>query len=167
MSEQYIVYKNNKISSVSTNILYWNSIKYSLKVKKISVNKKLFVKVIFFLLVSKGKLKIYCLYDKKGLAHFSFLIPYCAKFSFMGKGDYQIGPCWTREDCRGQGLYGKMLSFISNQKIKDSSNQNTFVLVREANKESTKGIMKTNFIRVGVCSKTKYLKHYKNVVMDI
>ncbi len=166
MSEKYVVYQYKKDMSGKSDIFCWNTIGYSLKIKKVSFKEELFFRTILFALASKGRHKIYCLYDKKGLAHFSFVVPYCAKFSFIKKEDYQIGPCWTRDDCRGQGLYGKMLTYISEQKIKDCSSANTYVLVREANKESTKGIKKTRFIRVGICEKTKYLRHYKNVVKD-
>lgn len=166
MRKEYAVYQYAKDKSCEANIFYWNKMGYSFKRKKVSFEKELFVRIVLFLVASKGKHQIYCLYDKKGLAHFSFLIPYCAKFSFMKKEDYQIGPCWTRNDCRGQGLYGKMLMYIAKQKMKDSPLSEVYVLVRAANKESTNGIMKTNFTRVGICKKTKYLRYYKNIVKE-
>ena len=159
----YVVYQYSKGSKYSADKLDWKKLGYDLKIKKISCEKVLRLRIALFLFVSRGKYKIYCLYDRKGLVHFSFLIPYCLKFSFMNKADYQIGPCWTREDHRGQGLYGKMLLHIARDVISNNKSSNVYVLVREANIESTRGIEKVNFMKIGVCKKTKYLKHYKSV----
>ena len=165
MNEKYIVYQFEK-SNCAIDEFHWEDLGYILKIKKFSIEKVLRIRIILFLLASRGKHKIYCLYDKKGLAHYSFLIPYCPKFSFMKKDDYFIGPCWTREDCRGQGLYGKMLSYIAKDVIKKNRSSDVHGLIREANVESTRGIRKACFKEIGFCQKTKYLKHYKSVIGD-
>ena len=160
--EKYIVYKYCKTVQTYTEWSFNDTIcKFG---KRLSYDKELAKKKMLFSLVTRGKYQICYVHNTKGeLIHYSFVIPYCVKFSFMQKRDLQIGPCWTNKEYRGQGIYGRVLDYIAQRAISSNPDINLYVLIREANIESTKGIHKTNYIPVGECIKTKYLKYYKKV----
>lgn len=160
--EKYIVYKYcNDVQTNSEWSFYDTKCEFG---KKLSYDKELLKKKILFSLVTRGKYKIcYVLSPDGELIHYSFVIPYCAKFSFMDKDDLQIGPCWTNEKYRGRGIYGRVLDYIAQKAVSFNPNTNLYVLIRKANIESTKGINKANYIPVGECKKTKYLKLYNTV----
>ena len=160
--EKYIVYKY--YNTVQTD-LEWSFNDTVCKFgKKISYDKELIKKKILFSLVTRGKYQIcYVLSTDGELIHYSFIIPYCVKFSFMHKDDLQIGPCWTNKKYRGQGIYGRVLDFVAQKAILQNPNTNLYVLIRKANIDSTKGIKKANYIPVGECEKTKRLKLYNTV----
>lgn len=186
MSEEYVVFKYDKFRAEEKNdlhrqyfeeknfdflqehylqsILKSDSLKCSIrKYRKDLILRK---RILLFSIATMGRHKIFCIDDKKGLVHFTFIIPYCKKFSFMCKQDYQIGPCWTREDYRGQGIYGKVVTYIAEQLMQKNSVSDIYMLIREMNKESINGINKTNFKRIGKCKKTTYLRYYKEVIRD-
>ncbi len=107
-----------------------------------------------------GRQEIICLDDDYGIVHYSFLMPSCCKFSFMKNGDCMIGPCWTREDKRGKGIYPEMLRLLASNYIKNNTGANVYILARPSNVPSTKGILKAGFVRIGYCYKTRFLKKY-------
>ncbi len=129
------------------------------------IEKWLFSRWFLFFISSAGKQKIKYLRDSKGIVHYSFVIPYCAKFSFMKKEDYQIGPCWTREEQRGKGIYVDMLTQITKEITQIRPQANIYMLVRKQNSSSIKGIEKADFKKVGVCKKTRFFKIYKKCKM--
>ncbi len=127
-------------------------------------DKELIKRIVLFTAAAHGRHNICCVRNEQGeMIHYSFVIPHCPKFSFMGKNDFVIGPCWTREDYRGQGLYGKVLNRIGEKYTAENPEAELYILVRNENTSSVKGVQKSAFIPAGQCSKTKYLKHYKNV----
>ncbi len=111
----------------------------------------------FFVLFSKGKMQIYYAVDENGtIMHTSQVLPKFYKFGYMQKGDYVIGPCVTRHEFRGKGIYPCVLKHILNQ-LKPST---VYMVVDETNPSSIKGIEKAGFIRYGIVKKTKFLKKY-------
>ncbi len=161
MSEAYVIYRYDKTASPSLNFYAHDRIKIR-GGGEITLDKKLAKKKFLFSVVTGGRYKICCVENSNGeLIHYSFIIPHCAKFSFMKKGDIQIGPCWTRPDHRGQGIYGTVLNYIAQKALESNPQANMYVLIREANIPSTKGIHKANYVPVGEVKKTKYLKLYK------
>lgn len=119
------------------------------------------VRVIYWL-ISYGKATLVYLQSENGdVAHHSYVIPKCFKFRFLKKDDFEIGPCFTYEEYRGQGLYGKVLNYIAIAFGNDKSD--FYILVREANKESIAGVEKTIFKLDGYADKTKKLKIYQRV----
>ena len=160
--EDYVVYRYNK-SILNTDEWLYQDLNVEIG-KNMSRDAELMKKKILFTVASKGRHRICYVKNSKGeLVHYSFIIPYCAKFSFMNKGDFCIGPCWTKEDYRGKGIYGSVLNYIAKMILKDNETVDLYVLIREANASSTRGIQKANFVPVGKSTKTKYLKHYKKV----
>lgn len=157
MSEEYIIYKYNDVSS--DNAFDWTELGLTLKVRKYFIKGVPIKSFAIGALSCLFRHRVYCLYDNHGLVHYSFLIPHCSKYPFTQKKDYVIGPCWTDDRRRGEGIYGRMLNYLGQVVRKQSGD--SYVLVREANISSTKGITKARFDRAGVCTKSKMLKHYK------
>jgi len=161
---QYCLYKVNKEMEIEhpENIIeQWKSRGYVYSKKKLRGEKRLWIAICMYMIETYGKYHIYCLDDYKGIVHYSFVIPYCRKFSFMQEKDYLLGPCYTRDDCRGQRIYPNMLMHISKEILEVTPEADIYILIREENLESLKGIAKTNFELVGKCTKTKILKYYK------
>lgn len=132
--------------------------------KNIYVDSELMKKKLLFAIASKGRYMIcYVKNTKNEIVHYSFMVPHCRKFSFMNDGDIQIGPCWTKETYRGKGIYGKVLNYIAQTILRGNKEANLYVLIREANVSSIKGIRKADFVPVGKCKKTAFLKHYQVV----
>jgi hypothetical protein len=73
----------------------------------------------------------------------------------MGKQDIQIGPCWTHEQYRGQGLYPYILTKIVN-KFTKGGKRNVWIICKKDNIRSIKGILKSKFYIVGSGERTKY-----------
>ncbi len=160
----YCVYRFKKANNVQDSddvVAKWKQEGYSYSEKLFRGEKRLLKAILLFMIETGGKYRIKCLDDKEGLVHYSFIIPYCRKFSFMKKHDYQIGPCYTREDCRGKNIYPDMLMQISKEILEESPDSDIYVLIREQNEASLKGIAKADFEMVGRCTKTPMLKHYK------
>ena len=72
------------------------------------------------------------------------------KYSFLGKNDIEIGPCYTEEGYRGQSVYPAVISRVLSDKGKTA-----YMLVREDNISSLNGIKKAGFVHVGYVRKTK------------
>lgn len=163
MNREYGVYR---FISQKTNILSKSTLSVNkIKKRKFMFYRQLIIKCIYFGLFSNFSHSIYCLYDDKGLVHYSFLIPKCMKFSFMKRGDYQIGPCWTREDCRGKSIYSEMIKYIIYDKSKDKKNIRFYMLIRDTNYQSINGVYKLPFKKIGKCKKTRFLKLYKHIII--
>ena len=112
---------------------------------------------VWFRLISVGNLTIYYTTGPDNIiTHTSYVIGKCFKFPFMKKGDYEIGPCFTHPQYRGQGIYPAVLRFITET---ISTKGDFYMLVKPANKSSIRGIEKAGFTRVGNTVKTK-LKRY-------
>ena len=93
------------------------------------------------------------------VVHTSCVVPKCGKFSFLKKGDYEIGPCVTSEKFRGRGVYQYVLRHITSQQMFQGAN--FYMIVREDNFPSVRGIEKSGFLRCGTVTKTRWLKNYK------
>lgn len=114
---------------------------------------------LLFWLMTAGKARLYYILGEKGeVAHTSYVVGRCFKFPFLKKGEYEIGPCFTAPECRGQGLYGRALGRIVGEKIYE--NARFYMFVSEDNDASIRGIEKAGFIQTGHVVKTKLLKRY-------
>lgn len=124
-------------------------------------NFKTFLARFWFKLITGGNLTIYYTTDSEGrVTHTSYLIGKCFKFPFMSSSDFEIGPCYTRADYRGRGIYPSVLSYITQAQ---GINGNFYMLVNPCNASSIRGIEKAGFIRIGKTKKTR-LKRYIKIV---
>jgi hypothetical protein len=113
----------------------------------------------FFAILTFGKASIFYLTDSNDeLIHTSYLIPYCFKFPFMKKYDFEIGPCYTHPKYRGNGIYPMVLLNICF--IYKGYNTVFYMIIDEKNKSSIRGVEKAGFIKCGKVYKNKS-KRYK------
>lgn len=145
---RYDISKNINICDIKVNkIILSNPFKLFAKCEIFSFKEYLIR--LRWCLKTFGKAIVYYYYDEhqSDVQHTSFLIPYCNKFPFMKKKDFQIGPCYTKRTARGKGLYPKVLNFIV---LENSHNNSDFyMIVNDNNPASVKGIKKAGFIETG------------------
>lgn len=124
------------------------------------INIKIKLMRLYFLLLSRGKAKVYYIFNKEknDMVHTSYLIPQCWKFSFLSKNDFEIGPCFTAPQYRGRGIYTNVLNYISSQE--ENNMANFYMIVNSKNIASIKGIENAGFKKIGIIKKCKYLKFY-------
>lgn len=140
---KYIYYelKRNKYLDFDIDIQY--DIKISKKAKNIHQ--------LLWKLVSFGRFKVYYIVHKKDIVASAEVMPWIFIFSFMKKKQtIHIGPCWTKETYRNQGLYKNLLKKISNDYI----SYDKYIFCSENNIVSKIGIEKVGF--------SKYAKGFKN-----
>jgi len=108
----------------------------------------------FWFFFSRRKYLIYYLVDGGRIVHLSHVISQNPKFAFMGPDDFEIGPCWTHPDYRGQGLYSSVLGRIAGDLM--STVDRLFIFAEKKNEASLKGITKSGFKFFGSGKKTGF-----------
>lgn len=150
--------KNNNIptstqvySFVPFSRRYWRG-----KLPAEHINFKILLSRLWFKLISMGKLTIYYTTDTNGVVtHTSYVVGKCFKFPFLNVDDYEIGPCVTHPDYRGQGLFPMVLEYVTNT----LGGRNFYMLVDPHNIASVRGIEKAGFSRIGETQKTKFKRY--------
>ncbi len=122
-------------------------------------NLKLLAVRLWFQCITLGKAKLFCYRQNGELVHTSYVIPKCYKFPFLGKCDYEIGPCFTYPRFRGKGFYPLMLRYICANIGTEHSI--FYMIVDESNLSSIKGIEKADFQRCGNVKVTRIMKMYQ------
>lgn len=114
---------------------------------------------IWFQIMTFGKAKLVCAVNKTGnIMHTSYVIPKCFKFPFLNKNEYEIGPCNTIAEFRGQGVYPKVLNYITNTVGTESTK--FYMIVDSGNLSSVRGIEKAKFEKIGEIEKRGIFKRY-------
>lgn len=113
---------------------------------------------IWFWLITGGKAKIAYVERDGQMVHTSYVLPKCFKFPFMKKGDFEIGPCVTAQEYRGQGIYPSVLKYIISNYGDDSAR--FYMIVSDTNAASIRGIEKAGFKRSAILRKTPITKKY-------
>lgn len=125
--------KNEKISVIFSKSKFF----------KIEKNEKL------WWLLSLGRFqKCVATYDGF-IAHKSCVIGKNYKFPFLSKSEAEIGPCFTAPDFRGKGIYPYVLRKI----LSEGGYNGYYMIVRNDNISSIKGIEKAGFERIGFVEK--------------
>ena len=158
MKKRFMRYSKFNLHAVTEITEVLDEFKYS-KVRW-RINAVLFKRLLVNSIPVRGRQRIACLDDASGIVHYSFLLPSCSKFPFMKKGDCMLGPCWTRVDQRGKGIYPEMLRRLAAEHLVINPESNVYVLARPENTASIKGILKAGFVQIGYAYKTKLLKKY-------
>lgn len=95
------------------------------------------------------------------IVHTSYVIRKSFKFPFLKKNDYQIGPCFTAENARGKGIYPFTISQILRNESPDLlAEGNAYMVIRDANISSIKGVTTAGFYKCANLKKTKVLRRY-------
>jgi hypothetical protein len=108
----------------------------------------------FWFFITKGKYRIVYMRDNSKIIHSTYILPRIYKFSFMAINDFEIGPCYTEESYRGQGIYSFVLTYIISKFGGDG--KRFYMIVLENNISSQKGVIKAGFVKSGVV--------YKNIL---
>jgi len=82
-----------------------------LKPTKFTSVKDLIIHILWFVF-TRGKYRIIYVKDDSKVIHTTYIIPKMFKFSFMNSNDLEIGPCYTEESYRGQGIYPFVLNWV-------------------------------------------------------
>ena len=82
----------------------------------------------------------YLVYDGERLIHYSVVLPRYYRYPFMGSNDIQIGPYWTAEEYRGQGI----CPFIIRKTLSDYQLRRgyAYVLISEDNLKSQRSAIR-------------------------
>lgn len=140
----YKLYRlNKKEEIISTPFLLLNNISK----EKVTIKNTGFFRAIYWNIISHNKASIYFIKDEKGIVHSSYVIEKCCKFPFMKKDDIEIGPCYTRKDMRGKGIYPSVLNYIIQTEL--TEHNFAYMIVEENNSSSLRGIQKLGFINIG------------------
>ena len=106
----------------------------------------------YFYLITLGKFYIYyAVSENNEIVHTSFVLGRCFKFKFLQKGEYEIGPCITKKEYRGRGIYPAVLKRIINEKNKYI--KTLYIFCHKGNISSIRGILKAGFIQDGILRK--------------
>ena len=114
---------------------------------------------LYWYLITRGKFRIYYACDNEIVIHTSYVSPKCYKFPFMKKNDIHIGPCETKKEYRGQGIYPYVITKI----VRDYANNNAdfFMIIDDQNISSQKGAMKLGFQKISELVYNKLFKIYR------
>ncbi len=151
---KYILYRNGELKNIKSPDL--PAAEYSIEKQSNGIvaflKKKTTLSEFMFWLLSFGKCKSYSVISLKdgSIIHKSVTVGCNIKFPFLKRKDYEIGPCHTNPEYRGKGLYPYILQYI----VRDlSSHNNFYILIREDNLSSRRGVEKAGFTEIGTVYK--------------
>ena len=125
---------------------------------KLSISTNGLKSYIYWNLITFGKCRVFSICDKEGkLVHYSYVVEKCWKFPFLQKADFEIGPCETAFEFRGQGIYPYVLSCICKNKLRESNC--AYMIVDSNNISSIRGITKCGFKKI-MCLRRDLIKRY-------
>jgi len=129
-------------------------------VGKIRVNRfTSFWLYLFWYIFSRRKYRIYYVADRDRIVHLSHVISKNPKFPFLGPDDFEIGPCWTDPEYRGQGLYPCVLAKITADY--QACVGKLFIFGAKKHQASLAGISELGFQYIGSGVKTGALGIYR------
>lgn len=106
---------------------------------------------LFWFISTFGKYKILYVKKKGDIAHYSYIISNNIRFPFMKRNDLQIGPCFTYEEFRGNGIYSRILKIIPSYFPESES---FWIYTAENNSISRNIIEKSGFDFIGTAVKS-------------
>jgi RimJ/RimL family protein N-acetyltransferase len=96
----------------------------------------------------------YLVYDGEKLIHYCGVLPKYYRYPFMNDDDVQIGPFWTAEDYRGQGICPIVISRVMEDY--KSRNKYAYIITRENNVNSQRSITKAGLDVYGHGFRTRW-----------
>lgn len=114
---------------------------------------------LYWSIATFGKTKVYVVYNRGRAVHYSVVVRGKEKFSFLGKSDIEIGPCWTHSEYRGLGIYPAVLSTIIQRELSEGGV--AYMIIAETNQSSQNGVAKVGFSKTGdYIEKDKWKRYY-------
>ena len=122
---------------------------------------------LYWLIISYFELAIYYVKNGEKIIHTSLVTGKSFKFPFMKKNDWHIGPCVTVEGYRGRGIYPKVLQKITYDfyKRNNSSQSSLYMIVKDTNIPSIKGVHKAGFVKIADIVKNRWFCSYRYSLM--
>lgn len=156
--DKYLIYKYDRSKKVEKPDCIDD-----MRVKRFSGKRALKADILFSI-ASFFRQRVLLVFDKEGkFVHYSYIVPKCKKFPFLKKDDVLIGPCFTEKSFRGKGVYPYILTSIAELYTEKKQGPDVYVVVRNNNGPSNRGIEKGSFVVCGEVYKSMCLKHYKYV----
>lgn len=118
---------------------------------------------IFWFIVTGGKYKIIYLKKDDEIIHYTHILPKFFKLPFLDLNDLEIGPSWTKESYRGQGIFPVIINYITHHFKKEG--RSFHILARIENLASQNAIKKTGFYIWAKGYKTDFFGIYKMEVL--
>ena len=115
---------------------------------------------IRWMVASHLNLRIFYIEQDHQIVHTSFCTPKSFKFPFMKKKDYHIGPCFTNESFRGQGIYPMVLHHIGTELKQNPKCGDIYMIIEENNAASRNGVVKAGFVETAELYRKGRLKKY-------
>ncbi len=131
---------------------------YELRCERVSPRLMGFWHAAFWNLSLPGQVRAYVVRRGQVVVHRSLVVRGRSKFQFLQDSDIEIGPCWTHPEYRGQGIYPSVLTHIMQTELSEG---NAYMIVRDSNRESLRGIAKVGFRSTGRCVRVAALKPYR------
>lgn len=123
------------------------------------VTARLFCENVYWYFCTLGKYRVWVVYDGETVAHASYVVPKCWKFPFLKKGEFEIGPCRTAPEYRGQGIYPAVLARVVGSDADASTRANGYyMIVKDSNAPSIRGVAKAGFALLPGEIKRDFLK---------
>lgn len=104
---------------------------------------------LYWLVITRGRTWVYSVFEAGKEIHHSYCNSAFFKFPFMSEGDFHIGRCKTIPSHRGQGIYPRVISIIAKDCLKQNPYADIYMIVKNDNTASLRGIQKAGFNRVG------------------
>lgn len=115
---------------------------------------------LYWLLISCFDLAIYYVKDGNQIIHTSLVTGKSFKFPFMSEYDWHIGPCITKQEYRGQGIYPYVLCNILQEHASIFGGTN-YMIIENDNTPSSRGVIKAGFEKISAIFKNKTGFFYK------
>lgn len=96
--------------------------------------------------------KLLCIRKKERIESYGWIQnwkPFRRRYGWLAEEAVLLGPFWTRPDCRGQGLYGRLLGH-SIAVCEQRDRIPLLIITSPDNKSSQRGIEKAGFAKVGI-----------------
>lgn len=114
---------------------------------------------IFWFIVTFGKYRIIYLKKDDDIIHYTHILPKFFKLPFLDLNDLEIGPSWTKESYRGQGIFPAVINYVV-QTFKKKE-RSFYAFAHIDNIPSQKALKKARFDMWGHGYKTGFLGVYK------
>jgi len=114
---------------------------------------------IFWFFVTRGRYKIVYIKHKNEIIHYTHILPQFFKFPFMHVSDLEIGPAWTDEQYRGEGIFTMVMKYILYHFKQDG--RTFYAFTTTENISSQKAMLKAGLDQYASGYRTNFLGIYK------